>query len=131
LFGASGARRSAQSYGEAEGFARENALLTEQATKVKLQQQQRQILGIIGTEKAQVAGAGFQASGSALDIIKSSASQGAMTKAITSEQGAITETSYLEQASMYAGMKAAAKSSAIGQTIGGLIQGAGAIAAFA
>jgi hypothetical protein len=129
LFGARGARASARSYGIAQTFAEENAKLSESATKLKLEQQQRQIFGVLGTQKAQVAGAGFAASGTALDLLRSSASQGAMTKAITAEQGAIQATSYYEQAAMYGGMKAAADTSSVGQTIAGLLQGAGAIAA--
>jgi hypothetical protein len=40
---------------------------------------------------AQVAGDGFAASGSALDILRSSAAQGAIAKAVTGYQGLITE----------------------------------------
>jgi hypothetical protein len=107
-------------------LAEENALLTAQATKVKLEQQQRQIFGVLGTEKAQVAGAGFAASGSALDILRSSASQGALAKAVTTETGAIQETSYREQAAQFGAMKDAANTSAIGQSVAGLLQLGGA-----
>jgi len=125
LFAAKGAYASASSYGEASNIAEQNALLTREATKIKEQQLQRQIYQSLGATKAQVGGAGFAASGSALDILKSSASQGAITKAMVSEQGAITELSYEEQAAQFRGMQNAALSTAQGEDIGGAIQGIG------
>jgi hypothetical protein len=47
-------------------------------------------------------------SGSALDLLRESASQGAMTKAVLGEQGLITEAGYQEQAKSYTDMASAA-----------------------
>src|SRR5258708_29420594 len=126
LFGASGSRAAAGSYDEAERIARENAAIARQATRIKSMQIGRETFKVLGEQQAQVAGAGFAASGSALDILRSSASQGAMTKAISEEQGAITANAYEEQAAQFAGMAKAARTSATGQGIGGLLQAGGA-----
>jgi hypothetical protein len=72
----------------------------------------------LGETRADVAGAGFPESGSALDILRESASQGALSKAVLGEQGLIQEEGYREQAASYrtmadaAGMAAKAEDSA-------------------
>ncbi len=126
LFGAAGSRAAAGSYDEAERIARENAALARQATRIKEMQLSRNIFQTLGEQKAQVSSAGFEESGSALDILRSSASQGALTKAINEEQGTITANAYEEQAAQFAGMAKSARSSAIGQGIAGVIEGAAA-----
>lgn len=127
LFAAKGAYASASSYGEAASIAEQNAALIRESTRIKEQQLQRQIYQSLGSTKAEVGGSGFAASGSALDILKSSASQGAITKAMLSEQGAITELSYQEQAQQFKGMQNAALSAAEGEDIGAGIQAVGGI----
>jgi hypothetical protein len=62
----------------------------------------------LGTTKAAVAGAGFSNSGSALDLLRSSAEQGATTKAVLGQQGLITEAGYNEQQQSYTLMANAA-----------------------
>lgn len=126
LFGAKGARAAAKSYGTAQSIAEQNAALEEQATKIKEIQLSRGIFKTIGLQKAQIGGAGFAASGSALDLLRSSASEGALSKALVQEQGAITANSYREQASQFGGMKSAARSSATGQDIAALLNLGGA-----
>lgn len=131
LFGSRGAKSSAGSYDEAARIAKENALLTQAATRTKALLLQRQITRSLGSTQAAVAGAGFQASGSALDIMRSSAEEGAVTKALNEEQGAISVNSYLAQSQQFSAMAKAARSSATGQTIGGLLSLGGAIGNFA
>lgn len=126
LFGASGSRAAADSYDEAERIARQNAVIASQATRVKGIQIQRSIFKTLGQQQADVSGAGFAASGTALDLLRSSASEGAMTKAISEEQGAISVNAYEEQATQFAGMAASARASAKGQGLGGLLQAGGA-----
>jgi hypothetical protein len=58
--------------------------------------------------KADVAGGGFAASGSGLDILAQFASQGAVQQAVFQRQGLITEQGYEEQAQSYLNMSAAA-----------------------
>lgn len=125
LFGAQGATASAKSYDEAAAIADRNAQITQQMTIIKETQQSRAINKTLGAQTAGVAGAGFAKSGTALDLMRDSASQGALTKALTADQGAITENSYAEQAGMFRSMSAAANTSATGQKVGGIIQAAG------
>jgi len=127
LFGARGARSSARSYDEAQRIAEENARLARSATEIRDIQLKRTIFKTLGTQQAQVAGAGFAASGSALDLARDSAAQGEHARAINQAQGAITANSYLEQAGMFGGMSDAARASATGQGIAGLIQSGGAL----
>ena len=125
LFGAQGATASAKSYDQAAAIADQNAQLTQQETAIKETQQSRQIYKTIGSQTAGVAGAGFSGGGTAGDLLRDSSSQGALAKAMTADQGAITENSYAEQAGMFRGMSAAASSSSTAQTVSGIIQGAG------
>lgn len=129
LFGAAGARIAAGSYREAQSIAEQNAVLARQATRIKDIQIARNTFRTLGEQQAQVGGAGFAASGSALDLLRSSTSEGAITRAVNEEQGTITANAYEEQAAQFKGMADSASSSALGQTIGGLIMGGGAIAA--
>lgn len=98
-----------QEYTLAEQLARQNAQYTQQATAIKTQQAQRQIYQTIGTQQAQVGGGGFANSGTAQDLLRSSASQGALDKAAISQQGLITEAGYEEQANSYAIMASTAQ----------------------
>ncbi|HZR03630.1 MAG TPA: hypothetical protein VFA81_10715 [Burkholderiales bacterium] len=129
LYGAEGAAATAGSYGTAATIAERNAKIVRGATEIKNIQTQRQIFQAIGAQKAQVGGAGFAESGSALDILRSSASQGAIMKAVNEENGFIQEQSYLEQANMFGGMQKAAQASSKGQEAAGVISIVGAIAA--
>lgn len=125
LFGAKASTASAGSYTDAATIAEQNAQLVKQATAIKETQQSRQIFQTIGAQRAGVGGAGFAESGTALDLLRSSASQGALAKAITASQGAITENAYAEQAGQFRGMADAATASGTAQDIGGLVKAAG------
>jgi hypothetical protein len=87
----------------------------------------------LGRTQAAVAGAGLAESGSALDILRESASEGATTKAVIGQQGLITEAGYQEQA--YTNMANAAgvainadKLAATGSFIAGGINAIAAVA---
>ncbi len=121
LFGAKGARESGASYDEAAGFALRNRDIARQATAIKQAQDERNIFKTIGKQRAQIGEAGFAESGTALDLLADSASQGALTKALTTEQGVIAENSYAEQAAQFSGLSASARSSATGQEFGGVL----------
>ena len=125
LFGARGAAASAGSYRQAAGIANQNAILAAQATAIKQVQESRKLYQTIGKQEAQVGGAGFAESGTALNLLRSSTSQGALTKAMIAESGAITQNSYAQQAAQFNSMADAAKSSSTAQTIGGVLQAAG------
>jgi hypothetical protein len=112
---AQGDRAEQQGYLQAAAFADKEATYTEWSTRIKQAQTDREIFKSLGETRADVAGAGFAQSGSALDILRESASQGALTKAVLGEQGLIQEEGYREQAASYrrmadaAGMTAAAE----------------------
>lgn len=125
LFGAKGASASASSYAQASGYATTNAELATQATAIQEAQISRSVYKTIGTQQADVSGAGFASSGSALDLLRDSQSQGNLSKAMAQIQGDITAGAYKEQAGLYAGLASAAKSSAAGQTIGAVLSGVG------
>jgi hypothetical protein len=122
LFGAMGSRSAAGSYGEAATIAEQNAAIAKESTVIKETQLQRQIYQTIGAQKSDIAGAGLAESGSALDLLRSSASQGALSKAIAGEQGQITVNAYNEQAQQFQAMQNAANATSTAQTIGGVLQ---------
>lgn len=132
---AEGDRIEAQNYDLASGLALKNEKFTETSTAIKQSQLDRSIYQTIGGERADVAGAGFAESGSALDLLRDSASQGALTKAVAGQQGLITEASYTEQAQSYTNMASAARlaanaedDAATGSLITGAIKGIAGVA---
>lgn len=94
----------AQSYQMAAGLALLNKQYTATETGVKEAQNQREIYQTISQQRAGVAGGGLAESGSALDLLRSSASQGALSQAIIGQQGLITEAGYQEQHDSYVNM---------------------------
>src|SRR5258708_34972384 len=97
-------------------MAAQLALLNENYTKtetaVKEAQNEREIYQTISQQEAGVAGGGLAESGSALDLLRSSASQGALSQAIIGQQGLITEAGYQEQHDSYMNMANAARQAA-------------------
>jgi hypothetical protein len=109
---ATGDRFEATNYDRAAVLAGQNEQFTETSTAIKQSQLDRENFKMIGGQQADVAGAGFAASGSALDLMRDSASQGALTKAVGAEQGLITEAGYKEQQDSYTTMSQAARMAA-------------------
>lgn len=106
---ASGDRAEAENYDLASALAGQNADFTRQSTDVKTTQAQRQEYLALGQTSADVAGAGFQMSGTGLDLMRMGAQQAALSKAVLSQQGLITEAGYKEQQTAYTKMAAAAR----------------------
>lgn len=98
----------AQNYDMASGLAQQNEKFTEVSTSIKQAQLDRESTKMLGGIEGDVAGAGFAQSGSALDLLRDSASQGALTKAVGEQQGLITEAGYNEQSQSALNMKQAA-----------------------
>lgn len=98
----------ATEYTDAATLATQNEEFTKQSTAIKEAQQQRELTMNLGQQTANQASGGFAASGSSLDILRDSASQGALTHAVLSQQGLITEAGYQEQAASYTTMASAA-----------------------
>ena len=110
----------ASEYDLAKSLATQNANYTAASTAISAAQQERQTTMTIGGQKAAVGGAGLAESGTAGDLLRDSASQGALARATLVSQGQITEAGYTEQANSYATMSAAARATAAGEvTISG------------
>lgn len=110
----------AQNYGLAETYANQEAAYTATSTAIQQTQADRQIYQGMSTARADVAGGGFAASGSGLDLLASSAQQGALQKAVLGQQGLITEAGYQEQAQSYGNMEAAANMAASAEKTAGI-----------
>ena len=109
---AAGDLAEAQEYGLAGALASQNAAFTDVSTKIQLAQQDRQTTMTIGSQKAAVGGGGLAESGSALDVLRESASQGALAKSVLASQGQITEAGFNEQAASYDLMQTTAQTTA-------------------
>ncbi len=109
---AAGLRIEGENYDLAGEYAKKNAAFTETSTAIKQSQLDRSLYQTIGGQQADVAGAGFASSGSALDLMRDSAAQGALMKAVGAQQGLITEEGYQVQAKTYANMGEAARMAA-------------------
>lgn len=145
LFAASGAKYKAQGdlmeqqqYLGAAGLADQNKKFTEESTAIKQFQTEREIQNSLGQTRADVAGAGFAESGSSLDILRESASQGSLQKSVMATQGLITEAGYQEQGDSYRTMAKAAgvaadaeNNAATGDTWAAVIKGVTAVASIA
>lgn len=98
---ARGSEVEGENYDLAAQLAKQNEEFSRESTAVKQTMADRQMYQTVGAEQSQIAASGFGQSGSALDILRDSASQGAMTHALVSQQGLIEEASYHEQATAY------------------------------
>lgn len=96
-----GAAIEGQSYGTAASLAALNAKYTTASTAVQSAQADRALFMTLGTGKAIAAAAGGTEGGSAGDILRANAAQGALSKAVLQEQGAITTAGYQQQQSAY------------------------------
>ena len=88
-------------YDQAAAFAGQEAQYSQDSTAIQLAQKNRETTMAMGKTASEVAGAGFAASGSALDVMRSNAQQGALASAVTSEQGQIQTQGYQEQQASY------------------------------
>jgi hypothetical protein len=84
-------------YDQAAAFAGQEAQFSQQSTAIQVAQKNRETTMAMGRTASEVAGAGFAASGSALDIMRSNAQQGALAQAVTSENGMIQTQGYEQQ----------------------------------
>lgn len=130
-----GLRTEAAEYLTARDLAFQDEAFTKNSTEIQETQTSRAIEKTLGGQAAQVAASGFGSAGSALDLLRDSASQGALQKAVLAQQGLITEAGYEQQAKSYnlmaenAEMAArAADKAASGAGISALIKGGTAVA---
>ena len=125
----------AENYDRASALATQNEKFTEVSTAIKQSQLDRANFKMLGGQQADIAGAGFSMSGSGIDLMRDSASQGALEKAVGAQQGLITEAGYKEQAESFTTMSKAAhmaadaeNQAAFGADITGAIKGVASIA---
>jgi hypothetical protein len=95
-------------YLEAANMAAKNAEFTDISTGIKVMQTDRDIYKSMGRTSADVAGAGFALSGSALDILADEAQQGNLVRSVTQQQGIIDAEAYRVQQKADENMAAAA-----------------------
>jgi hypothetical protein len=117
---AKGNRLQAEQYDLAAELALKNKQFAETSTAIKEQQTQRGIETVIGQQQADVAAGGFAATGSALDLLRDSMSQGALTKAVVGQQGLIEEAGFQEQADSFKIMAQSARLAADAEGIAGI-----------
>lgn len=115
LVKAAGDDAEAERYGSAADLSLLNEQFTEQSTALSQVATDRAMYKVGGTQRAQITGSGFTLGGSALDVMRDSAFQGAMTKAVAGQQGLITEAGYKQEAENYTIMRKAAIADAAAQ----------------
>ena len=132
---AEGNRQEALHYRHAGDLADQNARFTSESTAIQAFQTERQLYQGLGGIEAAVGGSGLADSGSALDLLRSSAQQGALQEAVLKRQGLITEQGYKEQAKSYRDMAGSAdraardaEDAAKNSEFTGILKGVGAIA---
>lgn len=119
-----------QQYEIAAHEAEQQAHYVGVSTRIQEAQSNRDLYLSMGRTKGEVSGAGFGASGSALDILRMSAQQGSLKTAAIGQQGLIQQQSLEEQASSYSSMANAIGAAEKGNTLGeiGSFVGAGVAA---
>lgn len=117
---AKGNRLEAENYREASKFADLEAKLQGATTDVETAQVKRQAYQGLGRTSADIAGAGFGTSGSAGDLLRSSAQQGALQAAMAHQTGQVAEIGFQEQSKSYANMADAADLAAQAQETSGI-----------
>ena len=94
---AQGYQAEAGAYGSAQQIAQQNAALAGVAGDVQAAQEARKVVQTVGSQRAQIAAAGFANSGSALDLSRSSMQQGHLADQLIRTQTAINQGGFLEQ----------------------------------
>jgi hypothetical protein len=135
---AEGARLQAQNYREAAAFAEENIKYARTSQQIAEYQVDRSNFQQLGTLQADIGGAGFANSGSAIYLMMDSAKQGDLARSVVTQQGAINIRGYEEQSKSYKQMAVAADMAAKqalekkkSSTLSGIVKGISAIAGVA
>lgn len=122
LFGAAGQFQAASGFKKAAGYSKLQGQIAQQATRIQQLQAQREIYRTIGGQRADFGGAGLTLSGGALDVMRDSASQGALTRQLIAAQGAIEALGYEAETEAYLSQAAAAKTAGKGGILGGVLK---------
>jgi hypothetical protein len=133
-----GLKLQAGQYREAAAFAEENAKYALTSKQIAEYQVDRSNFQQLGTLEADIGGAGFANSGSAIYLMMDSAKQGDLARSVVTQQGVINIRGYEEQAKSYRNMATAAEMAAAqankkkkSSLIGGIVKGVAAIAGIA
>lgn len=117
---AKGLKAAAASY-------REAAAITHRATGIQQMQLARKLYSVQGDAVSAAGASNLKSTGSVLDILAANAQQGALSRALLTEQGRIEEASYAGQAAQAEAQASASKSGGTGGLIGGVIGAIGSI----
>lgn len=131
FFSAAGAAKSVGLYKGAADQAAENVRTSAESTLLTDIAAQRKIEKTLGAQQAQVAHAGFAESGSALDLLSESVTQGALNRAVIGVQGQIEQGQFKAQEQAAETEAAAARGAATGAMIGGVVKGITGVATLA
>lgn len=123
LFAARGSTAAAASYGEAATLEEQNAQIEQASGKLQEAAERRTVYQSLSGTQADVAGAGLKLSGSAQNILRSSAQQGSLAQSLISEQTQINVLGYEAQATAYSGQEEQEKALASAQKMGGIMSG--------
>lgn len=118
---------AAKGYEKAGRYSTQSADLTAASTRIQLAQKDREIFSVLGGQRSDIASSGALASGSALDIIRSSAQQASLSKQLIEHQGLITELGFSAQAEAYKAQAGAAKTAGVGSIVGGVLGAAASL----
>jgi hypothetical protein len=94
---AAGYGQEVGAYQTVSDIAGNNANIAGVAGDIKLLQEQRALRKTIGAQRADIASAGFLASGTSIDLFRDSVAQGALQRQLTNIQTAQTKGGYLEE----------------------------------
>jgi hypothetical protein len=117
IFGGIGDLQEASAYNTAAKYSQINATIEQESERIQTTQAQRHLNQVLGAQQAEAGGAGLASKGSILNVVRNSASQGALQKAIIQEQGQIKVEGYEQAAAQYKSMASAADTAAIGSFI--------------
>lgn len=124
IFGAVGSEAAASAYSKAAKINQSNAVIAESSARLNAQLTERNTVQTLGTTAASTAATGFELSGSAGDIMRYQAQQGALAKSLIQSQGELQAQSFAAQAAAERGQAAASKAQAGGGFLGGLFKAA-------
>lgn len=96
---AAGSTAEAGEYGQAAAGATNNAEIATLSGQLQQYQNTRTLMNTLGTQAADVSGAGFQNSGTALNLARSSLQQGVLQNQVLGLNAELESGGYLEQAS--------------------------------
>ena len=121
IFGGIGDLQEAKGYKKAAQIEESNARLAKASEGLQLFQENRRFERTQGATQAGFAGAGLAASGSALDVLRMGAEQGALQKQIVSVQGEIQVQDFEQQAEADRALAAHAQAGAAGGFLSGAL----------